>query len=243
MTEPKGLRLELRGVHAGYGSTDVLRGVDLVVEPGEAVALLGPNGAGKSTIVNVITGVLPVRRGELLLDGEAMRFRAPHEAAGHGVAVVPEGRRLFGRQTVAENLRVGAWVRRRDSERDRARETEAVLDRFPILRDRQRQPAASLSGGEAQMLAVAMALLARPRLVVLDEPSLGLAPRVVGAVMDEITTLRQNGTSVLLVEQNLRRALRVVDRGYVLSLGTVRSRGSAAELQGSIDLRRTYLGR
>jgi branched-chain amino acid transport system ATP-binding protein len=240
-TTSTGLHLELCGVHAGYGPADVLHGIDLEVKPGEAVAVLGPNGAGKSTIVKVVMGVVGTRAGGVSLDGALVRRFTPRAAVAAGISVVPEGRRVFPSESIADNLRIGGWANRRARSKVLA-DCERMYERFPILGDRRKHLAASLSGGEAQMLAIAMALMARPRLVVLDEPTLGLAPLIVDQIMDEIAELRSQGVSVLLVEQNVRKALKVVDRAYVLSLGVVQMHGSAEEVRTNADVRRAYLG-
>jgi branched-chain amino acid transport system ATP-binding protein len=234
-------QLSLRSVDAGYGPTSVLRGVDLEVTSGEIVAVLGPNGAGKSTLVKTVLGVIPVRSGELRIDGKRVTSHSPRNANKAGIAVVPEGRRVFASQSIADNLRLGAFGQKRSSE-ELALDRASVYERFPILGERRNQPAASLSGGEAQMLAVGMALMARPRLIILDEPSLGLAPLVVDRVMEEVAKLGQSGVAVLLVEQNVRKALRVARRAVVLNLGRIELTGAASELLENARVGRAYLG-
>jgi branched-chain amino acid transport system ATP-binding protein len=236
-----GLHLRLEAVTAGYGAADVLLGIDLEIGPGEAAAVLGPNGAGKSTLAKVVMGAIGIRQGTMSIDGVAVNRFSPRRAVALGIALVPEGRRIFPSESVADNLRIGGWANRR-ARSELATDRDAMFDRFPILGARRNQPAAALSGGEAQMLAVAMALMARPRMIVLDEPSLGLAPKVVDAVMSEITALRDQGVSVLLIEQNVRKALNVVDRAYILSLGAVQMSGTADEIRSNADVRNAYLG-
>jgi branched-chain amino acid transport system ATP-binding protein len=236
-----GLALSLHDVHAGYHALDVLHGVSLEVRAGEVVGVLGRNGAGKTTIVRAITGLLPIRSGQLLLDGvDRTKRYNPRRAVASGVAIVPEGRRVFAGTSVDDNLLVGAWPRRA-TRQELLHDREELLDRYPILRGRRRSAAGSLSGGEAQILALAMALMAKPRLVVLDEPSLGLAPIMFARVLEEVVALRETGVSVLLVEQNVSRALRVVDRAYVIGLGTVRSQGTPGQIAADREFKETFL--
>ena len=237
----QGIHLDLDEVTTGYGPADVLKVVCIEIRPGEAVAVLGPNVAGKSTIAKLIMGTVPLRRGTMTIDGQMISRFTPKKAVKAGIALVPEGRRVFPTVSIADNLRIGGWANRR-TRGEIATDREAMYERFPILGSRRKHAAASLSGGEAQMLAVAMALMARPRLIVLDEPSLGLAPMVVDRIMEEVARLRDTGVSVLLVEQNVRKALKVVDRAYILSLGVVHMSGTAAEMQGDADVRNAYLG-
>jgi branched-chain amino acid transport system ATP-binding protein len=232
--------LEIRALHVAYGDVEVLRGVELAVREGELVALLGANGAGKTTTLRAVAGLVPARSGEILLRGEPLS-RVPAAArAGLGVALVPEGRELWPQLTVEENLLLGAWAR---TARPRAR---ANLDRvhalFPRLLERRRQLAGSLSGGEQQMCAIGRALMSEPRLLMLDEPSLGLAPIVVDQVFRVVAELHAAGMTVLLVEQNLRKALELAQRGTVLETGQVKLSGTSADLLANPAIRAAYLG-
>ena len=212
--------LVVRDVDAGYGAALVLRQATLEVRRGELVTLVGPNGRGKSTLLRVITGLLPARAGSVELEGVALHRRRPEAIVRCGVAMVPEGRELFGSQSVLDNLRLGAWATPPVGRRHRmAEDLERVLDLFPMLRPRLRLPAATLSGGEQQMVALGRALMARPRVLLLDEPSVGLAPLVVRAIFEVLARLRAEGLTMLLVEQNARAALRIADRGYALAPG------------------------
>jgi branched-chain amino acid transport system ATP-binding protein len=230
--------LELRGLRVSYGRTEVVHGVDMNVERGEVVGLIGPNGAGKSSILRSISGLLDPSGGEVTFEGRALTNMAPEQVARLGLALVPEGRHVFKTLTVAENLRLGA---RSDSE-DAIR-IEQMLERFPILWERARQRADRLSGGEQQQLAIARALLTRPKLLVLDEPSLGLAPRMIDLIYELLQGLRDKGMTMLLVEQNAARTIDFSDRCFVLSTGKIRAQGSRGELQRNPDVLRAYLGR
>ena len=232
--------LEVQGLDAFYGHATALRAVDLTVGGGEVVAVVGPNGAGKSTLVNVIAGLHRSRRGHVAIGGTDLTAVASPRVCDHGVAIVPEGRRLFPAMTVRENLDLGAY--RRGARAGRDERLEWVNGLFPRLRERAGQLAGSLSGGEQQMVAIARGLMAQPRLLLLDEPSLGLAPVVVDEVFDVIAAIRDAGVGVLLVEQNIDRALEISTRGYLLIEGRVVLEGSASELAGSAELRRTVLG-
>jgi branched-chain amino acid transport system ATP-binding protein len=212
--------LAVRDLEAGYGAVRVLRGVSLGVARGELVTLVGPNGSGKSTLLRAIAGLLAPRAGTVELDGVALHGLPPEAIARHGVAMVPEGRELFGPLSVRDNLRLGAYATPRSGRARRmADDLERVLALFPVLRARLGQPAATLSGGEQQMVALGRALMARPRLLLLDEPSVGLAPVVVHAIFDVLARLRAEGLTMLLVEQNARAAFRIADRGYALAPG------------------------
>jgi branched-chain amino acid transport system ATP-binding protein len=226
-------------LHVYYGEIHALKGVSLSVEAGEIVAVLGPNGAGKTTTVKTISGLLTPRRGSVTLDDVAITGHPAHEIVYQGIAHVPEGRKIFNRLTVAENLGMGAYSR---SDRGIAEDMERVLALFPRLKERHAQVAGTLSGGEQQMLAIGRALMARPRLLLLDEPSMGLAPIVVEQIFETIVDINRRGTTILLVEQNAAMALGVARRGYVLETGTVALTGTAAELAGNVDVRRAYLG-
>jgi branched-chain amino acid transport system ATP-binding protein len=232
--------LEVAGLHAFYGQAIALSGIDLRLDPGEIVAVVGPNGAGKSTLVNAIAGLHRATRGRIVMDGRDLTTIEGHRVCDAGIAVVPEGRRLFPAMTVIENLGLGAY--RRGARSARADRIAWVFELFPRLAERQRQVAGSLSGGEQQMVAIGRALMASPRVLLMDEPSLGLAPVVVDEVFRTIGTIHEAGVSVLLVEQNVKRALRIASRGYLLSEGRVVLEGSTDELSGSDVVRRTVLG-
>ncbi|HVW44953.1 MAG TPA: ABC transporter ATP-binding protein [Amycolatopsis sp.] len=232
--------LEVSGLAAGYGQIAVLRDVSLTVGEHEIVALLGANGAGKTTTLRAISGRVS-STGVFRFFGTARRPRSPEQIARLGVAHVPQGRGTFPNLTVEENLLVGAAVRRKS--REIAEDVETWMERFPRLGERRAQPAGSLSGGEQQMLALARALMGRPRLLLLDEPSLGLAPRIVTELFDQLKALNETlGTAMLVVEQNARQALRHADRGYVLEQGRIALTGTAAELAGDDAVQAAYLG-
>jgi branched-chain amino acid transport system ATP-binding protein len=231
--------LEVRGLHAGYGAVEVLRGIDLEVGEGEAVALLGSNGAGKSTLNNVMSGIYPAWSGRVRFGGADLTRAHYRDVVKAGLIQVPEGRRIFPNLTVLENLELGAFTRAREH---RARNLERAFALFPRLKERSRQSAGTLSGGEQQMLAIGRGLMAQPRLLILDEPSLGLSPLLVEELFALIRQLRDGGLSVLLVEQNVGQSLEVVDRAYVLENGSIRFAGVPSQLLGSDELRRAYLG-
>ena len=231
--------LEVRDLVAGYGPVRVLEGVSLDLAGGEVVVVLGANGAGKTTLLRAISGMIPVQ-GSVRLDGADVAGRRPEFLLRHGVAHVPQGRGTFNDLTVEENLRVGGFTR---TAAEVAEDTERWLDLFPRLRERRDQRAGSMSGGEQQMLAVARALMSRPSLLLLDEPSLGLAPLVTADVFSSIQSIvAELGTGVLVVEQNANLALGIADRGYVLETGSIVSSGTAAELSADDSIRRAYLG-
>jgi branched-chain amino acid transport system ATP-binding protein len=234
-------QLVLSGVRAGYGAADVLNGVDLTVEPGKLTVLLGPNGAGKSTLLRCIMGMLKLSGGTIELDGLRLTGLSSAKVARAGVALVPEARRLFGAEPIADNLLVGGWVRGR-SKGELLADREQMYERFPILGQRRKEPAASLSGGEAQMLAIAMALMARPQVLLLDEPSLGLAPRLVSEVMELAAGLAKQGSAVLLVEQMVSKALAVADWVAVLARGAVVTSGSPEQVKANGSVAAAYLG-
>jgi branched-chain amino acid transport system ATP-binding protein len=238
---PTGGTVEVRGLHAGYGDVDAVRGIDLRLESGRLTALIGPNGAGKSTTLRCVTGLLRPRSGEVLLSGERIDRLSASRIAARGVCQVPEGRRLFARQSLVDNLLVGAWVQRRNR-RQMNEDVERMFERFPLLAARRNEVAASLSGGEAQMLAIAMALMARPSVLILDEPSLGLAPLLVVQILDIVKGLVTEGVTVLLVEQMVHKALAVADWAYVLGNGKVVLEGRADELAAHPAVREVYLG-
>jgi branched-chain amino acid transport system ATP-binding protein len=234
------MMLEATDLHVDHHGVVALSGVSIHVAAGELVSLVGANGAGKSSLLATLSGLHRPRRGRVMLNGQDITRRPAHEITALGVSLVPEGRRLFGRQTVSGNLRLGAHLQR--DHRLRATTLAGVLDLFPALRSRLHQPARVLSGGEQQMLALGRALMCRPRLLMLDEPSLGLAPRMVAALLEAITAIRRSGTTVLLVEQNLRAALELSDRLYVLRNGSIVGSGTPGDLRQSALIRRGYLG-
>jgi branched-chain amino acid transport system ATP-binding protein len=227
--------LELRGLRVAYGRVEVVHGIDLSLAVGEVVGVIGPNGAGKSSVLRAICGLQPPRAGEVNLDGRRLNGLAPEQIARLGIALVPERRQIFKSLTVEENLRLGC----------RSDDSEAlgqVGKRFPVLLERAGQRADRLSGGEQQQLALARALVGRPRLLILDEPSLGLAPKMIDAVYQQLGGLREEGVTMLLVEQNAKRTIAFCDRTIVLGGGVVRAEGSRKELQADPDLLRAYLG-
>ncbi len=231
--------LELAEVVSGYGQIMAIKGVSLRVERGEIVALIGSNGAGKSTTLRTISGLLRPRSGEIWFEGRRIDRAPPHEIVARGVSHAPEGRAIFARMTVMDNLRLGAYRR---SGAEVERDIEHVLTLFPRLRERGRQDGGTLSGGEQQMLAIARALMARPRILLLDEPSMGLAPVLVETIFRTVLEINREGTTILLVEQNAAIALQVAHRGYILESGAIALEASAAELRESDAVRRTYLG-
>ena len=232
--------LELRGVTAGYGHFTALWDVTLRVDSGEAVAVVGPNGSGKTTLLRVISGLIAPRAGQLVFDGAALAGRPAYEIVAHGIAHVPEGRRIFPALTVADNLKMGAFL---PGARQRFAESlERVFALFPVLAERQKQRAGSLSGGEQQMLAIGRALMSRPKLILLDEPSMGLAPVLVLRLFDLIRRVREEGYTILVVEQNVRQVLKLVDRAYLLEVGRIKMEGRAAELSEQDFVRKAYVG-
>ncbi|HVL55886.1 MAG TPA: ABC transporter ATP-binding protein [Burkholderiaceae bacterium] len=232
--------LELRKLSAGYGSFQALFDVSLSVNSGEAVAVIGPNGAGKTTLLRAISRLIDARSGELSMEGRRYNDAPAHEVVGFGIAQVPEGRRLFPRLTVEENLKMGAFTpAARSGYRERL---DFVYSLFPKLRERRMQLAGTMSGGEQQMCAIGRALMGRPKLLLLDEPSAGLAPVVVQSIFELIKRIRAEGFTVLIVEQNIQQVLKVVDRGYLLETGRIRASGGAAELLASDEIRKAYLG-
>jgi len=231
--------LEAHGVVAGYSPADeVLKGVDLRVDAGEIVAILGPNGAGKSTLVKTIAGLLTPSRGSIVLDGQAIAGHAPREISRRGVAYVPQEQNIFPTMSVRENLEMGGFVDPKGS----ARRIEQAFARFPMLAERRRVQARSLSGGERQVLAMAMALMVDPRLLLLDEPSAGLSPLAAQRLFDDIVAIHRAGVSIAMVEQNAREALTVADRAYILVDGRNHRDGAAAALAADPDIRRVFLG-
>ncbi|HET6449994.1 MAG TPA: ABC transporter ATP-binding protein [Spirochaetia bacterium] len=233
--------LEVSGLHIRYGALEALKGVSLRLNEGEIVTVLGANGAGKSTLLRAISGLLPAATGEVKLAGRSLSRVAPYDVVRLGISHAPEGRRVFATLSVAENLTLGAFTRRRlKAEVSEAR--ERVFGLFPVLKQRRRQLAGTLSGGEQQMLAIGRALMSEPRVLLLDEPSLGLAPILVDLIFDIIQQINGQGVAILLVEQNARQALACAGRGYVLETGRVTVEGSAAELLSDTRIQEAYLG-
>ena len=232
--------LVLEDVHVRYGAIAALRGISINVEQGETVALIGVNGAGKSTTLMTIAGVLKPTQGTITFAGQSIVGRSPEDIVRKGLALVPEGRRVFPGLTVEENLRLGAAIRP-----DRAavqRDIDEMCTRFPVLGERLNQAAGTLSGGEQQQLAIARGLMSRPSLLMLDEPSLGLAPMLVAEIFELVAQLRETGVTILLVEQNVERTLEIADRAYLLNTGLVEFEGPAEELRKRVDVVSTYLG-
>lgn len=231
--------LTLSGLVAGYGRTEVLHGVDMEVRKGEIVTLVGANGAGKSTTLRTIIGQTTIRGGQVCFKGKETTGRRSHDLVRMGLAFVPQERGVFPSLTVLENLEMGGYILGKEKLAERI---EAMLVRFPRLKERLRQKSGSLSGGERQMLAIARGLMPDPELLMLDEPSLGLAPLIVAAVFEQVEMINAHGTTVFLVEQNARRALATAHRAYVLELGQIRYQGTGSELLGNEDVQRAYLG-
>ena len=230
--------LQVENINVYYGSIHAVKDVSFHVEQGEVVTLIGANGAGKSTALNTVAGLLRSRTGIVRFLGEELRHVPGHKLVGRGMALVPEGRRIFQHMTVQENLDMGGYCRSGDKSAD----MERVFDRFPRLKERRRQVAGTLSGGEQQMLAMGRALMSRPKLLMLDEPSMGLAPLLVEQIFDIIRQLHADGTTILLVEQNAQAALAVADRGYVLETGRIVTEGTGTALLESDTIRKAYLG-
>jgi branched-chain amino acid transport system ATP-binding protein len=230
--------LRVNDLHVYYGAIHALKGLSLSVERGELVTVLGANGAGKTTTLKTLSGLLRPVSGTIDLDGSSLQKVEAHEIVQRGVAHVPEGRKVFPRFTVQENLKIGAYARAGAIEPD----LDFVFEMFPRLKERQRQYAGTLSGGEQQMLAIGRALMAKPKLLLLDEPSMGLAPKIVEQILENIRAINQAGVTILLVEQNAAMALAISHRGYVLETGTVILEGAASELAGNDLVRQAYLG-
>ena len=236
--------LRIRNLKCWYGRIRAIGGVSLSIQPGELIALIGANGAGKSTLLQTVCGLLPSWEGEILFEKQPLRSLKPPAIVQKGICLVPEGRMLFPPISVLDNLRLGAYLRLRRREHGPvAQDLERVLDLFPVLRERAGQPAGTLSGGEQQMVAIGRALMARPRLLLLDEPCMGLAPFLVRLILDTLTQLKRDGMTILLVEQNARAALQIADRGYVLENGRIVLDGPASELLADQDVKRAYLGK
>jgi len=232
--------LELKNIHARYGAITALRGVSISVSQGELVALLGVNGAGKSTTLASIAGVLRPWQGDILFEGSSILGKSPEQIARLGISLVPEGRDIFPSLTVEENLRLGAFTRSEKTEYNR--NLGEVFELFPVLKERLQQPGGTLSGGEQQQLAIGRALMSRPRLLMLDEPSLGLAPALVDQIFELIAGLHQRGVTILLVEQNVNRTLEIVDRAYLMNTGLIENQGTPQQLRTHADIEGLYMG-
>ncbi len=236
--------LKIKNLEAGYGALKVLRRISMHVSPGEIVTIIGANGAGKTTLLNALSGLIRSRRGEVLFDRQDILRATPEQIVFMGCSLVPEGRQVFSTMTVRENLLLGAHVQHRRSRKyDAQHDLERMYGLFPRLREREGQLAGTLSGGEQQMLAIARALMARPKLIMMDEPSMGLAPIIVRDIFAIISRLRDEGNTVLLIEQNARAALGIADRGYVIETGRIILQGEAEDLLSNRDVQRAYLGR
>jgi branched-chain amino acid transport system ATP-binding protein len=231
--------LAVHGLRSGYGKIEVLHDVGLAIEQGQIVTLIGANGAGKTTLLKTISGLIRPTAGTIEFEGKGIARRPAHKIVALGISQVPEGRAVLKRMTVMDNLRMGAFVRR---DAEIARDIDAVLARFPALAERRQQLAGTLSGGEQQMLAIGRALVARPRLLLMDEPSLGLAPKFVTRIFQTLRELKQEGKTILLVEQNARQALQVADQAYVMERGRIVLSGSGQHLLNTPEVQRTYLG-
>jgi branched-chain amino acid transport system ATP-binding protein len=232
--------LKLDKVDAGYGTFQALFGASLEVNAGEAVAVIGPNGAGKTTLMRVISGLIPARAGAMVMDGTDLVTTPPYQIVDLGIAHVPENRRLFPAMSVEDNLRMGAFIP--SARANFAERLAYVYDLFPRMKERRNQLAGTMSGGEQQMCAIGRALMSQPKLLLLDEPSAGLAPVIVQRIFELVQQIRAQGLTVLIVEQNVQQVLKVVDRAYVLEAGSIRMSGSAKELAESEDVRRLYMG-
>jgi len=232
--------LEIDDLTVGYGGAPAIWDIALAVAEREIVSVIGPNGAGKSTLINTIAGLLRPERGSLRFDGVELSRIAPHLVCRYGIALVPEGRRLFAGMSVEENLEIGCY--RPEARKDRARSLERVYALFPVLQERRQQLSGTLSGGQQQMLAIGRALMAEPRLLLLDEPSLGLAPAIVGEMFRAIETIQSEGVAILLVEQNVSQAMEIADRAYVLEEGRIVASGLPAELLAQSRIKEAYLG-
>jgi branched-chain amino acid transport system ATP-binding protein len=236
--------LRIRNIVSGYGNLTVIRSASLHVKAGEIVTIIGGNGAGKTTLLGTIAGIIPAREGDILFENQTIAFLSSEKITAHGIALVPEGRQVFASMTVLENLEIGAYLRHRKGEKDEiASDIEKMCSLFPVLEKRKHQLAGTLSGGEQQMLAIARSLMARPKLLMLDEPSLGLAPIIVHQIFAIIKELRALGNTILLVEQNAKAALNIADRGYVMETGQILLEGTSKELLDNRDVQRAYLGK
>lgn len=231
--------LSIRDLHVSYGPIEVIHGISLEVKEGECVALIGANGAGKSSTLKAICGLVPAKSGAIIFDGRDITNQSGHAVVRAGITMCPEGRQVFPQMSTLQNLRMGAYVRRDSAQ---SSDVEEMMDMFPILRDRAHQAAGTLSGGEQEMLAIARALMARPRLCIFDEPSLGLAPKIVAEVAETIARIKATGKTILLVEQNSLMALRLADRAYLFEAGEIVLSGTGEELQTHPEVVKAYLG-
>lgn len=232
--------LEIRDLEVYYGVIRAIKGISFEVNQGEVIALIGANGAGKTTILHTITGLIPAKSGSIMFEGTDLLKTPPHKIVGMGMAHVPEGRRVFQNLSVLENLKLGAYTRKDKAEI--AETLKTVYKRFPRLEERKNQVAGTLSGGEQQMLAMGRALMSKPRIILMDEPSMGLSPLLVSEIFDIIRVISEGGTTVLLVEQNAKKALSIADRAYVLETGNIKLSGKASELINDESVRKAYLG-
>jgi branched-chain amino acid transport system ATP-binding protein len=236
--------LRVESVTAFYGAIQALRNVSIHVSAGEIATLLGANGAGKTTLMKVISGIHPLTKGRLLFSGQNIAGLPGERILRLGIGQVPEGRQIFAPLTVMDNLTLGAYVRfKREEKNEVLRDLQAIFELFPVLKERQKQRAGTLSGGEQQMVAIGRTLMARPKLLLLDEPSMGLAPRVVTDIFKAIQTLRTRGTTIFLVEQNAKAALKVADRGYIIETGRIILEGETEDLLNNKEVQRAYLGK
>lgn len=236
--------LRVRNLVSGYGNLTIIRSVSLHVKTGEIVTIIGGNGAGKTTLLGTIAGIIPSREGEIVFENKNINQLTADKINARGLALVPEGRKIFSEMTVLENLQMGAYTRYKHGNREEIEsDIQKMYELFPILKHRQHQRAGSLSGGEQQMLAIARALMSRPKLLILDEPSLGLAPIIVQQIASIIKELRDRGNTILLVEQNAKVALKIADRGYVMETGQILLEGTSKELLENKDVQRAYLGK
>lgn len=231
--------LKVENLRAGYGKTDILHGVSFEVKAGQCVTLIGANGAGKSTTLRCITGLLPLRSGKVLFEGDDIAGLSGHKIVRRGITMCPEGRQIFPEMSVIENLKMGAHIRRDGEQQD---DLERMMDMFPVLRKRATQMAGTLSGGEQEMLAIGRALMSRPKLCIFDEPSLGLAPKIVQEVGETIARIKEAGTTILLVEQNAKMALGLADQAYLFEAGEIVLEGSGKELMTHPEVSNAYLG-
>lgn len=232
--------LEIKDLEVNYGVIKAIKGVSFDVNEGEIIALIGANGAGKTTILHTITGLIQAKKGSIVFDGKELTKTPPHKIVSMGMAHVPEGRRIFQQLSVLENLKLGAYTRKDKSEI--ASTLKMVYERFPRLEERKNQVAGTLSGGEQQMLAMGRALMSKPRIILMDEPSMGLSPLLVSEIFDIIKVINESGTTVLLVEQNAKKALSIADRAYVLETGKITLSGDAKDLINDESVRKAYLG-
>lgn len=232
--------LEIKDLEVCYGVIRAIKGVSFEVNQGEVIALIGANGAGKTTILHTITGLIPAEKGSILFDGKELTKTPAHKIVSMGMAHVPEGRRVFAQLSVLENLKLGAYTRKNKAEIEES--LQMVYDRFPRLEERKNQVAGTLSGGEQQMLAMGRALMSKPRIILMDEPSMGLSPLLVSEIFDIIKVISESGTTVLLVEQNAKKALSIADRAYVLETGNITLSGKASDLMNDDSVKKAYLG-